>query len=154
LKTFEVFLAILSYKVLLLMSFLKIQQMKNLILTIAITLFATTLFAQNVLQQKIRNSEEFRIASEKLHLEPGSFHTVKTTFIIDNTGTLDSITASSPYPEFETIALDILKSLTKEEAPKHASSQKQKIILPMKFRVETDQIKQRRLRIEARKKKS
>lgn len=128
--------------------------MKHIYLFLAFCLLSVSnITAQNVLQQKIRNSEAFRIASEKLNLEPGSFHIVNTTFIIDDTGVLENITAESEYPEFEVIAINILKSLAKEEAPKHNTSQKQQISLPMKFRVETEQIKQRRLRMEARNKK-
>lgn len=126
----------------------------NLFLSILLLLFSAEITAQNILQQKIKTSIEFREAAEKLELEPGSVQVVTTTFLIDNKGTLENITAESEYPVLQIIAINILKSLTKEEVPKHKSSKKQKIILPMKFHVETEEYKKHRLRREARKKKT
>ena len=63
--------------------------MKRLLFFVPLLLiFSSSLSAQNVLQEKIKNSVAFRQAAEKLKLEPGSVHVVTTTFIIDNTGIL------------------------------------------------------------------
>ncbi len=127
--------------------------MKRLLFFVPLLLiFSSSLSAQNVLQEKIKNSVAFRQAAEKLKLEPGSVHVITTTFIIDNTGILEDVTAQSEYPELEIIALDILNSLLPEQAPKHKSTQKQKITLPMQFHVETEKHKQQRLSREKRRK--
>lgn len=128
--------------------------MKSRFLAIAIfLLFSNVVLAQNVLQKKIKNSEAFRLAAEKLNLEPGSIHIVKTTSLIDNTGVLENITAESEYPELEIIAIAILESLPQDQAPKHNADKKQKITLPIQFQVETLKYREQRLQREARRKK-
>ena len=121
---------------------------------ILILLFvSTTISAQNVIRERIKNSVAFREAAEMLQLEPGSYHIVKTAFTIDNTGILEDITATAEYPELEVIAISILKNIPIEEAPKHTSTKKNRITLEMKFYVETEIQKRYRLRKEARQEK-
>jgi hypothetical protein len=128
------------------------MKVKELIILVFL-IISTTLSAQNVIRERIKNSIAFREAAEMLQLEPGSYHTVKTAFTIDNTGILEDITATAEYPELEVIAIAILEDLPLEEAPKHSSTKKNRITLEMKFYVETETQKRYRLRKESRQKK-
>tara|TARA_R100000935_G_scaffold27288_2_gene47487 strand:- start:63751 stop:64149 length:399 start_codon:yes stop_codon:yes gene_type:complete len=113
-------------------------------------------FAQSEFNKKVRDSEAFRSIAEKLGLEPGSTHTITTTYVIEEDGSLSNITASSKYPELEPEAIRIIGTLPKQKAPKTPGDNyiPHKITLPITYRVETLPQKKLRLRKETRTKKN
>lgn len=104
----------------------------------------------------VRDSEAFRKTAETLGLSPGSVHTIQTTFLVEEDGSITNITASSEYPQLEAEAIRIIGTLPKFEfsdsgGPVHFPH---KMGIPITYRVETEAMKKLRLRKEARRKKT
>jgi hypothetical protein len=117
-------------------------------------LIGASISAQNIVVKTIKNSD-LQLISEQLVLEPGSEHTIDTSFIVEEDGTLTPIEASSEYPELQEEGLKIVRTI-KKLVPSKVEGRPYipyKIKLPIVFTVATLKYRAPRKRKDARRKK-